>query len=69
MPQITVESLSPDEESNLRELAESYANPQVLDFQDIPSVEMMAKGLQRLLARLTVKPDASAPKKKVNFIQ
>lgn len=69
MAQISVESLSKDEESLLRELAEQYANPQFLDFQDIPAVEMMAKGLARLLVRVTAKQPVAEPAKKVKFIQ
>lgn len=69
MAPITVEGLSPDEETQLRELAEVYANPQFLDYQDISSVETMARGLLRLLARLTAKPAADKPRKKVSFIQ
>lgn len=69
MAQITVEGLSPDEETQLRELAEVYANPQFLDYQDISSVETMARGLLRLLTRLTAKPTPAPSEKKVKFIQ
>lgn len=71
MAQVTVEGLSKDEETMLRGLADTYISPDFLDFQDIPAVSMMAQGLQRLLARLTVKPTSAAPAepgKKVKFI-
>ena len=69
MAEITVNGLTPEEESYLRDIAEEYSAPQFLDFQDIPAVSMMARGVIRLLNRLTVKPGTQKAGTKVKFLQ
>jgi hypothetical protein len=67
MPTITVEGISKDEDSYLRELAEEYRGASFLDFQDIPAVQALARGLLRYMDRLTIKPEAAMAGKKVRL--
>ena len=67
MPQITVEALNPDEEADLRELAEQYGSVDFLDFQDTRAVQMLARGCIRLIDRLSKVPPADQKPTKVRL--